>query len=297
MGCAARAIKGSWQMRWIDLGVLDAPLLLFGGPYSNLHALEALLRVAQARGISGAQMICTGDVVAYGAAPARTVAAIRAAGCTVIAGNVERQLAAGADGCGCGFAPGSTCDRLSAGWFTHADAAISGADRDWMAQLPDGVTFLHHGSRYAVIHGGAGDVARFVWPGCDEEVFAQEIALITDAAGPIDAVVAGHCGVPFIRDVAGARWINAGVIGMPPHDGRPATRYALLDGGQASLHALEYDHVAAQAAMTRAGLTQGYDAALVSGYWPSEDVLPPDLRVAADLRKAADLRVAVSDRG
>lgn len=34
------------------------------------------------------------------------------------------------------------------------------------------------------------------------------------------------------------------------------------------------------AAMVAAGLTQGYDAALLSGYWPSEEVLPPDLRRA-----------------
>ncbi len=35
------------------------------------------------------------------------------------------------------------------------------------------------------------------------------------------------------------------------------------------------------AAMERAGLTQGYHSALRSGYWPSEDVLPPELRRAA----------------
>ncbi len=165
-------------MRWIDLGRMDAPLLLFGGPYSNLHALEALLRVAGAAGIRGAQMICTGDVVAYGAAPARCIAAVRAAGATVIAGNVEVQLAAGADACGCGFAPGSTCDRLSAGWFAHADAGVSAEDRAWMGGLPDIVTLDHHGARYAVIHGGVHDIARFIWPTCDDAVFAEEVALI-----------------------------------------------------------------------------------------------------------------------
>jgi len=37
-------------------------------------------------------------------------------------------------------------------------------------------------------------------------------------------------------------------------------------------------------AMRRAGLVQGYDTALSTGYWPSEDVLPADLRVAASDR-------------
>lgn len=284
MRCAARTIKGSWYMRWIDLGEQNAPLLLFGGPYSNLHATAALLRAAAARGISGAQMICTGDVVAYGAAPARTIAAVRAGGCTVIAGNVEKQLAQGAGTCGCGFAPGSTCDILSAGWFAHADAAIGAGDRAWMADLPDLAVFTHHGACYAVLHGGARDVARFVWSTSGEDVFAEEIAAITEIAGPVDAVIAGHSGLPFVREVAGARWINAGVIGMPPHDGGAATRYAVLDAGQVTMHTLDYDHIAAQDAMRRAGLVQGYEAALATGYWPSEDVLPPDLRVAASDR-------------
>jgi len=78
---------------------------------------------------------------------------------------------------------------------------------------------------------------------------------------------------------------DAGVIGMPPHDCAPATRYAHLAGGAAELHRLEYDHGAARAEMIAAGLTQGYDAALGTGYWPSEDLLPDDLRMA------------VSDRG
>ncbi len=107
----------------------------------------------------------------------------------------------------------------------------------------------------------------------------------------MDGVIAGHSGLPFIRDVAGVRWINAGVIGMPPHDGAPATRYAWLAAGEVHLHRLDYDHGGAQAAMRRAGLCQGYDAALVSGYWPSEDVLP------AELRAASAVRVVVSDKG
>ncbi|MFD0858378.1 metallophosphoesterase family protein [Roseovarius aquimarinus] len=272
-------------MRWIDLGTQDAPLLLFGGPYSNLYALDALLEAGARAGIPTARMICTGDVVAYGAAPGETVARIRAAGCTVIAGNVERQLGAGEGDCGCGFSPGSTCDRLSAGWFAHADAAVSAEDRAWMADLPGMAVFRHQGARYAVIHGGARDVSRFIWE-CDaEEVFAEELAAIAEMVGPVDGVIAGHAGLPFVRQVGGATWINAGVIGMPPHDGAPATRFAVLEHGRARIERLDYDHAGARAAMVAAGLTQGYDRALETGYWPSEDVLP------------AVLRVATSDRG
>ncbi len=268
-------------MKLQDLGELDGPVLLFGGPYSNLQATRALFDLARREGIAPARMICTGDLVAYCGDPAETVAAIRAAGCPVVAGNCEIQLAANAMDCGCGFEAGSTCDRLSAGWFGHADAEVGAEDRAWMAGLPDMALFTQAGRRFAVIHGGATEVSRFLWPTTDEAAFAEEVAHIEEVAGRIDAVVAGHCGLAFQRRVAGIDWIGAGVIGMPPNDGRRATRYALLRDGRAEIAELAYDHAAAVAAMQAAGLTQGYHAALASGHWPSEDMLPPELRRAA----------------
>lgn len=270
--------QGIGRMQRRDLGVLDGPVLLFGGPYSNLHATEAVLSVARER---GATAICTGDVVAYCACPAETVAAIRASGCAVVAGNCEIQLATGAADCGCGFDEGSACDLLSAGWFSFANAQIKADDRRWMAGLPDILTFSHHGARYAVLHGGATDVARFIWSTCDPDVFAQEWAAVEAAVGPVDHIIAGHSGIPFQRAVGPGTWTNAGVIGMPPHDGASQTVYAMLDGGHVTFDRLSYDVSAAVQAMQEAGLTQGYHTALQTGYWPSEDVLPPDLRVAS----------------
>ena len=44
---------------------------------------------------------------------------------------------------------------------------------------------------------------------------------------------------------------------------------------------LSYDHAAARQSMESAGLIQGYEKALVLGYWPNEDVLPLSLRRAS----------------
>ena len=100
-------------MKHSDLGVLDGDLLLFGGPYSNLQATQAVLTQANVRGIAADHVICTGDIVAYCGAPVATLAAVRAFDGVVLAGNCEVQLAQDADDCGCGFEDGSTCDRLS----------------------------------------------------------------------------------------------------------------------------------------------------------------------------------------
>lgn len=266
-------------MKHRDLGVLNGAVLLFGGPYSNVQALDALIAVATTRGITPDHMICTGDVVAYCGAPAASVARIRDLGCAVAAGNCEVQLASGAQDCGCGFEEGSVCDLLSAGWYGFAASVLSEGDKAWMRDLPDVISFSHQGARYGVIHGGVREISRFIWGSSDDGVFAEEWRAIESQIGAVDHIIAGHCGVPFIRATPKGRWINAGVIGMPPHDGRQQTRFAILDGGEVQIHRLDYDVAGAMHDMERANLPDGYRCGLQSGYWPSEDVLPPDLRV------------------
>ena len=91
-------------------------------------------------------------------------------------------------------------------------------------------------------------------------------------------MICGHSGLAFERVIDGVSWINAGAVGMPPHDGRSQTRYCILGDQGARFERLEYDVVGAVRAMELAGLTQGYDKTLTTGIWPSEDVLPAQLR-------------------
>ncbi len=256
-----------------DFGDFDRDLVLCGGPYSNLQAVEALADQA-----AGRPVFCTGDVVAYCADPGLSVDRVRALDWHVVAGNCERQIAEGGTDCGCGFDVGSTCYALAAQWFTHAAAHVSPEAKKWMAGLPDIGVFTCRGRRYGVVHGGTTAINRFIWPNSPNHVFTDEIAALTQIIGPVDGIVAGHSGIAFQREVAGVHWINAGVIGLPPHDGRPNTRYAVLKETGVVFERLSYDHRGAAEAMTRAGLTQGYEKTLLSGIWPSEDVLPGSLR-------------------
>lgn len=97
------------------LGEEQRQSLVFGGPYSNMRAVLALRSQAQVLGIPADRCFCTGNVVAYCSEPEEIIGILRDWGCRVIAGNCEEQLATGADACGCGFAPGTECDRLSKG--------------------------------------------------------------------------------------------------------------------------------------------------------------------------------------
>ena len=260
----------------------EPPLLVFGGPYSNLRATRAMRARAAELGIPPASTICTGDVVAYCAEPEETTTLIRDGGCHVVAGNCEEQLATAAEDCACGFEAGSECDRLAKGWYPFANARLSAQSRAWMAALPKTLTFALGGSTFRVIHGGVDAINRCV--------FASERALIAEQLEMADAdvVIAGHAGVPFIERVGGRVWFNPGVIGMPANDGTADVWYGLIDveDGRIVLttHRLAYDHVGAAAAMRREGHADGYARTLVTGLWPSLDVFPPPERAATGKR-------------
>ncbi|MEM6634991.1 MAG: metallophosphoesterase family protein [Pseudomonadota bacterium] len=263
-----------------DFGHIAGDVVLFGAPVSNREATAAFISRLESEGISPRSAICTGDVVAYCANPAETVDLLRAFGCPVIAGNCEVQLAGDADDCGCGFVSGSVCDTLSEAWFAHARASLGPDARRWMAELPQFGVFTHARGRFAVIHGGATQINRYIWPNDPASVYEEEVAQVRQIMGHVDGIVCGHAGIAFQRQVAGVHWINAGSIGMPPHDGRPETRYARLSADGVVFERLRYDWGVAKASMHSAGLTQGYDKTLIDGVWPSEDVLPPTLRRA-----------------
>ncbi len=262
----------------VDLGSLEGEVLAFGGVVSNAQALTALGKIACGRSVPGHRLVCTGDVVAYCADAAGAVAGVRALGAAVIRGNCEESLAERAADCGCGFPAGSACDRLSAAWYAHAQDDLGDEARGWMADLPRFAVFRAYGRRWGVVHGGATAVNRFLWPTSPEAEFAEEVAAFEAVAGPVDAVLAGHCGIPFLRKIGGRLWFNTGALGMPPNDGDLRTSFGVIGAEGPRIERLAYDHRAAAAAMRAAGLTQGYDTCLESGWWPSEDILPRTLR-------------------
>ena len=258
-----------------DLGEVTDPLLVFGGPYGNLEATNALFAAAGRLGIPPERVVCTGDVVAYAADPLATVELVRESGIAVVMGNCEESLGGDADDCGCGFEEGSACNLLSVQWYAYAKAALDTDAKRWMASLPRQITFSMAGRRLAVVHGAASAINRFVFESTPGEEKLAEIA-----ATGADGVICGHSGLPFTQVPEGRLWHNAGVIGLPANDGTSRVWYGLLrperDGITVEHHPLRYDHTLAAAKMRARGLSDEYAGTLDTGVWHDCEVLPPE---------------------
>ncbi|MBN0989597.1 metallophosphoesterase family protein [Amphritea pacifica] len=250
-----------------------SPLLIFGGPYSNLQATRAIRQVADKLGIAAHNILCTGDLVAYCAEPDQTVDLIRKWGIGVVAGNCEESVGNGAEDCGCGFTEGSSCDLLSAQWYNYTLPRVSEANKAWMRQLPNRICFNYCQLAFTVIHGGVDSNNQFIFASAPIDEMQQQL----QQSGS-QIIIAGHCGIPFGRETGSGYWLNAGVIGMPANDGTPDTWYMIITPTETQLtcswHRLQYDHTETALRMEQSGLGNGYMSALTSGIWPSLDVLP-----------------------
>jgi len=194
---------------------VDGPLMVFGGPYSNLEATRAVLGEAARLEISADRIICTGDVVAYGADPAATVALMRGSARHVVMGNCEQSIAAGSADCGCGFPTGSTCERLSAAWFALATRELNADARAWMADLPRRIDIEIGGCRLAVIHGGVDIVNRFVFASSARAIKLEEIRR-QGLTGSLPVTAACHS----LRRSTGSHGITLAPLGCPRTTGR-----------------------------------------------------------------------------
>jgi predicted phosphodiesterase len=248
-------------------------LLIFGGPYSNLEATQAVLAESGRLGIPRDHVLCTGDIVAYCGDPLATAALIRDSGIAVIMGNCEEQLAAGEDDCGCGFSDEMLCHALSREWYRFATLALDDATRAWMGGLPRHLVVAGAGRRLAVVHGSPSQINQFVFASTPYDQKVTELA-----GAEVDGIICGHSGLPFTQIIEGQLWHNAGVIGIPANDGTTSTWYSLLTLGVDEItiehRRLHYDHCAASARMRRVGLSHHYADALLTGLWPSLDILP-----------------------
>ncbi len=255
------------------LGSFDAPLLIFGGPYGNRRALDALLAAAETLDIPASHMLCTGDLAAYAAEPQAVADRIRDAGIAVVMGNVEESLGADAGDCGCGFTSGSECDVMAAHWYRYAAEAVDQETKRWMRDLPRRIDLSLNDVPLAAIHGGVGQINRFIFPATPASEKAAELDI-----ADVDMVIGGHSGLPFTETIGHRLWHNSGVIGLPANDGTPRVWYSLLAPQAAGITveqcALSYDHAGAAAAIRAADLPQAYADALETGFWPNDDIMP-----------------------
>ena len=251
----------------------ETRLALCGGPYSNFVAVEKFL--AETAEIQ--HRFCLGDMGGFGAFPDRTIDLLRQANVIALQGNYDRAVGFGERDCGCGYTDAR--DRQFAQIsYDYTLANTSDANRQWLASLPQLIEINWRSAKLLYCHGSPLHVNEFVW---ESETRDARIANWLTQFG-VRGICATHSGLPWLRTVANGFWCNVGVLGRPPHSGRPEVYYALLDfppdaaAPIPKVIPMSYDTSEAIAAMRAEGLPEEFCDSLQSGIWTTcAEILPP----------------------
>jgi predicted phosphodiesterase len=256
-----------------NIGQLTGKVLLFGGVYSNLQALQAIAQIAQNEGINPENCISTGDIIGYCAQPEETIQFFKNWNARSIAGNVEIQLSENAEDCGCDFTKGSRCDDFSQLWYPFAKSKLSYNSLSFISELPEFIKFNYAGKKVTVVHGSYFNTSEFIFKSTPWEQKASNFE-VTES----ELIIAGHCGLPFSSTHDDLLWLNPGVIGMPANDGNTAVWYMILeekDGKIAFEHRkLHYDFGLTSRLMLDNQLPKEYANTILSGIWDNMEILP-----------------------
>ncbi len=250
-------------------------LALLSDVHANLHAFDACLADARARGAT--QFALLGDLVGYGADPGpvmQRVMTLADAGAWVIKGNHD-ELACHPPDADKSHALGE----MTAGW-THAQ--LSREQLEFLDALPlihrDGSTLLVHASvdspqrwHYVKDERGAAESlsaaeqidesVRYVFGG---HVHRQMLFFQGRGRGLMEFVPTPGAAIPVPGH---RRWLaTIGSVGQP-RDGRTEAMYAMFDRDAARLTFVRvpYDHHAAASAIRAAGLPEFFAERLSRG--------------------------------
>ena len=223
---------------------------MLGDIHANWWALSAVAEHAAAGGPVDA-VLCTGDVVDYGPAPAKCVAWVRDRADRAVRGNHDHAVAQHVPPRG-----GRGLRGLAAEARPRQEEELSPADLRYLARLPvtDRVTL--GGRSFLLVHGSPRDPLDDYAP-ADPAGWADRLRAEPPDAVP-DFVLAGHTHNPYVLRVtdgpaAGTVVVNPGSVGQP-RDGDPRAAYALIADGAVELRRVAYDTAPAVAAVRAWGL-------------------------------------------
>ena len=239
---------------------------ILGDIHANLEALLAV--VDRIRDESVSRVLCVGDVVGYGAAPADCIDVLRSLDASVVLGNHDAAVAERLDPSDFNLPA-----RRAVEW---TKCALEPTDKRWLGELP----LLAEEDDFALAHGTYSAPERFDYVTRPRDAQASLESMRTRVC------FIGHTHVPvtMVRTAEGSRrtrvqssdtidlrgshraLVNVGSVGQP-RDGDPRAAFALYDPAEEQVRILRvaYDVERAASRIRSAGLPSVLAERLFSG--------------------------------
>lgn len=227
----------------------DVKIAVLADVHGNLHALQAVIRDAERRGID--VFLNAGDFLGYGAFPNEVVELLRTKNALSILGNYDFEVMKKGD-----ESKGEKKLALRA-----AKKELAKSCETYLRSLPRSITLDIAGKKLLMVHGTPESTDEHISPDTPEKRL-KELAKTANA----DIVIMGHSHWQFAREVDGVSFINPGSVGRPD-DGNPQTAYAVVSSNPFSVELvrLNYDAEAAADALRKKRMPESFAQMLLRG--------------------------------
>jgi putative phosphoesterase len=231
-------------------------IAIFSDIHGNLQALDAVLADIAAQEPDA--VYCLGDLVGYGANPNEVTERIRREGFPTVMGNYDDGVGFDRDECGCAYREELERERgqRSLEW---TKVQVTSGNKAFLRAMASEIRFEADGRRILLVHGSPRKMNEYLFEDRPLASF-QRLA----AASNADVIAFGHTHKPYVKDVDGVVFVNAGSVGKPK-DGDWRACYALIDGGKPRFRRVEYDVESAAAAIRATDLPHEFAADVESG--------------------------------
>ena len=237
-------------------------IAVFGDIHGNLPALDAVMpAIARERADA---VYCLGDLVGYGASPDEVTRRIQASGIPTIMGNYDDGVGFDRDECGCAYRDPAE-EALGHRSLAWTKAHTSDASKAFLRTLHGQIRFHAGTTRVLLVHGSPRKMNEYLFEDRPLSSF-QRLAASSDA----DVIVFGHTHKPYVKDVNGVLFVNAGSVGKPK-DLDPRACYVLLDlsgAPSAAFARVEYDVASAAGAIRATDLPHEFAMDIETGGAP-----------------------------
>ncbi len=195
-------------------------IAVFGDLHGNSAGTAATLTAIDA--VAPDAVYCLGDLVGYGAFPNETITLLRERGIPTIMGNYDDGVGFDRDDCGCAY---KDRDEEARGQqsLIWSRAATTPENKSFLQTLAPEIRFEAEGVRFRLVHGSPRRMNEYLFADRDPSSLAR-IARGADC----DVLVVGHTHKPWVREIEGVLFVNAGSAGKPK-DGDPRASWVLIE--------------------------------------------------------------------
>lgn len=245
-------------------------IAVFSDVHANLRAMQAVRQKIELGGYDA--VYCLGDLGGYASHPNEAQDEVMAMGCPTVMGNYDDGVGNNLADCGCQYTKPFDVEMSSISFEWTCRATTPGR-KVWLRELPREIRFEVGGCRVLLCHGSPRSTVEYLFENRSDG-YLQQFASGGVHDAHADVVVFGHTHVPYVRDVGGTVFVNAGSVGRPK-DGDPRACFVVLElaGGRVEVQTVRvpYDVEAECADLIEAGLPPYFADYLRTGGHPQGD--------------------------